>query len=63
MATGMSKRKTPEADHPTYAEMVGEAIIQLKQRQGSSRGAIANYMKAHNDFGTISAKVVSLHFC
>uniref|UniRef100_A0A914Q0X6 Chromo domain-containing protein n=1 Tax=Panagrolaimus davidi TaxID=227884 RepID=A0A914Q0X6_9BILA len=33
--------------HPPYAEMIKEAITELKNRKGSSRFAILKYIKEH----------------
>ena len=35
------------ADHPKYSEMIAAAITALKERNGSSRQAIAKYIKAN----------------
>ncbi|GAA30285.2 histone H1/5 [Clonorchis sinensis] len=39
-------KKAPSA-HPPYFDMVKHAIKELKERNGSSRQAIAKYVKAH----------------
>ena len=39
--------KKPTTRHPKYNEMVCAAIAELKGRKGSSRQAIAKYVKAH----------------
>ena len=39
--------KKPTTRHPKYSEMVCAAIAELKGRKGSSRQAIAKYVKAH----------------
>lgn len=43
-----SKSKKP-ASHPKFREMVIEAITALKERNGSSRQAILNYITKHYD--------------
>lgn len=45
-----AKPKVP-ADHPKYNEMICAAIAALKERSGSSRQAIAKYIKAHYKVG------------
>ena len=35
------------ADHPKYSEMIAAAVVALKDRKGSSRQAIAKYIKAN----------------
>lgn len=42
-----SKPKAP-ANHPPYKEMVVKAIVALKERNGSSRQKILNYIKSNN---------------
>ena len=42
-----SKPKAP-ANHPPYKEMVVKAIIALKERNGSSRQKILNYIRSNN---------------
>ncbi|CAH8666057.1 unnamed protein product [Dicrocoelium dendriticum] len=42
-----AKSKKAHADHPPYFDMVKHAIKELKERNGSSRQAIAKYIKAH----------------
>ena len=45
-----AKPKAP-AEHPKYNEMISAAIAALKERNGSSRQAIAKYIKAHYKVG------------
>lgn len=42
-------KKSPKAPaaHPPYREMIGHAIKDLKERNGSSRQAISKYIKSH----------------
>lgn len=46
---GKAKKKVEKkpAAHPTYIEMISAAIVALKERSGSSRQAIAKYVKAN----------------
>ena len=53
---GTKKAKKPAAEkkpaaHPTYIEMIKAAIAALKERGGSSRQAIAKYIKANYKVG------------
>ena len=41
----------PAADHPKYIDMVCAAVVALKERNGSSRQAIAKYIKANYKVG------------
>lgn len=45
---GATKAKAP-ASHPTYQDMIAEAITQLKDRNGSSRQSLKKYVKANNN--------------
>jgi len=36
-----------KAEHPTYREMISAAIVNLKERNGSSRQAIKKYIHAN----------------
>jgi len=40
-------KKTSPPEHPPYKEMVKEAILALKERNGSSRPALKKYIKAN----------------
>ena len=42
----VKKVKKP-AEHPKYSEMIKQAVASLKERNGSSRQAIAKYVKAN----------------
>ncbi|KAF7255809.1 hypothetical protein EG68_07507, partial [Paragonimus skrjabini miyazakii] len=42
-----TKTKKAPANHPPYFDMIKHAIKELKERNGSSRQAIAKYVKAH----------------
>ena len=48
------------AAHPKYSEMVGKAIVALKERGGSSRQAILKYIMANFNVGK-DAKTVNVH--
>ena len=49
-----SKKAQKPADHPKYTEMIVAAIAALKERNGSSRQAIAKYIKANYKVGDTS---------
>ena len=56
-ANSSAKRKptAPKkpAEHPPYADMIIAAILALKERNGSSRQAIAKYIKANYKVGEV----------
>jgi len=47
-AKKVATKKAKPADHPKYSEMIIKAISELKDRKGSSRQAIAKFVKANN---------------
>ena len=48
-----AKKAAPKkpAEHPKYIDMIKAAIVSLKERNGSSRQAIAKYIKANYKVG------------
>ena len=57
-ADGETKAKTKKtttaskpADHPSYKEMITQAVTELKERSGSSRQAIKKYIHANFSVG------------
>ncbi|TID13967.1 hypothetical protein E2P81_ATG07034 [Venturia nashicola] len=54
--TGTPKAKVAAAgpQHASYQDMVKEAIVNLKERNGSSRQAIKKYIQANNNLGSTS---------
>lgn len=46
-ATKGAKSAKAPASHPAYKDMIKEAIVQLKERNGSSRQAIKKYIQAN----------------
>ena len=50
-STQKKAAKQPVNDHPKYAVMIKEAILALKERNGSSRQAIDKYIKANYKVG------------
>ncbi|KAI8239713.1 Histone H1 [Colletotrichum sp. SAR 10_96] len=45
---------TKKASHPSYQDMITEAIVALKERNGSSRQALKKYVKANNQINVVS---------
>jgi len=43
-----AKGKSGSSDHASYQDMITDAIINLKDRNGSSRSALKKYVKANN---------------
>ena len=43
-AESKKPQSSPAPSHPTYNKMISEAIIQLKERKGSSKKAIQKYI-------------------
>ena len=56
MSESPKKKAAPKkpAEHPKYTEMIAAAITALKDRKGSSRQAIAKYIKANYKVGDSS---------
>ncbi|KPI45366.1 Histone H1 [Cyphellophora attinorum] len=48
------KKAAAPAAHASYKDMIKEAILNLKERNGSSRQAIKKYVKANNKITTTS---------
>lgn len=46
-----TKKPAKPAEHPKYIDMISAAITSLKERTGSSRQAIAKYIKANYKVG------------
>ncbi|KAL0091543.1 hypothetical protein J3Q64DRAFT_1320462 [Phycomyces blakesleeanus] len=46
-ATPKVKSATKKAEHPTYEDMIKDAVLSLKERKGSSRPAIKKYILAN----------------
>ncbi|PNS16144.1 Histone H1 [Sphaceloma murrayae] len=56
------KKTASAAAHPTYQDMIKEAVIQLKERNGSSRQTLKKYVMANNSLGNISDGVYTARF-
>ncbi|KAL1303347.1 hypothetical protein AAFC00_006746 [Neodothiora populina] len=48
--------------HASYQDMIKEAIMNLKEKGGSSRQAIKKYVLANNNLGGVSDAMLSSHF-
>ncbi|KAF3279572.1 hypothetical protein TWF970_004114 [Orbilia oligospora] len=46
--TTTTKKTSTPADHPSYKDMIKDAILQLKERNGSSRQALKKYVLSNN---------------
>lgn len=53
-ATSTKKASGSAPAHGSYIDMIKEAILSLKERNGSSRQAIQKYIKANNNVGNIT---------
>ncbi|PVI07025.1 hypothetical protein DM02DRAFT_382756 [Periconia macrospinosa] len=53
-ATSTKKASGSAPAHGSYIDMIKEAILTLKERNGSSRQAIQKYIKANNNVGNIT---------
>ena len=54
------KNKKGPQNHPKYSKMIGEALVALKDRGGSSRQAILKHIMANYDVGK-DEKTVNNH--
>ncbi|OAQ66165.1 histone H1 [Pochonia chlamydosporia 170] len=43
-----------KSTHASYQDMITDAIVNLKDRNGSSRQSLKKYVKANNNLGTVS---------
>ncbi|KAK4542406.1 hypothetical protein LTR36_006863 [Oleoguttula mirabilis] len=53
-ATAGAKKTAAAPAHGSYLDMLKEAIINLKERNGSSRQALKKYVKANNELGSVT---------
>lgn len=53
-AATTKKGAASTSNHPPYGDMIKEAIINLKDRMGSSRQAIKKYVQANNNLGGVT---------
>ncbi|KAF2459448.1 linker histone H1 and H5 family-domain-containing protein [Lineolata rhizophorae] len=59
--TGSTKKSGSGVTHPSYADMIKDAILNLKERNGSSRQAIKKYIKANNNLGETTDAAFTSH--
>ncbi|KAJ5372194.1 Histone H1 [Penicillium concentricum] len=59
--TSASKKAAPPA-HTSYRDMIKDAIISLKERNGSSRQAIKKYVQSNNKINVTSQSVFDSQF-
>jgi histone H1/5 len=59
--TSASKKAAP-APHTSYRDMIKDAIISLKERNGSSRQAIKKYVQSNNKINVTSQSVFDSQF-
>ncbi|KAJ5971063.1 Histone H1 [Penicillium vulpinum] len=59
--TSASKKAAPAA-HTSYRDMIKDAIISLKERNGSSRQAIKKYVQSNNKMNVTSQSVFDSQF-
>ncbi|KAJ5210359.1 hypothetical protein N7491_010165 [Penicillium cf. griseofulvum] len=59
--TSASKKVAP-ATHTSYRDMIKDAIISLKERNGSSRQAIKKYVQSNNKINVTSQSVFDSQF-
>ncbi|CAI7667702.1 hypothetical protein N7533_000598 [Penicillium manginii] len=60
-ATGATKKATPAA-HASYRDMIKDAIVNLKERNGSSRQAIKKYVSSNNKINVASQATFDAQF-
>ncbi|KAI9839398.1 MAG: hypothetical protein M1838_004335 [Thelocarpon superellum] len=61
-ATGAAPKKASTSSNPSYKDMIKDAIVQLKDRNGSSRQAIKKYVQANNKINAVSPAVFDSQF-
>lgn len=60
-ATAPKKAAAAAPAHPTYQEMISDAIRNLKDRTGSSRQAIKKYVQNNNNLGNTTDAAFNVH--
>lgn len=60
-ATATKAKVASTSTHASYQEMIKIAIVNLKDRKGSSRQAIKKYIKANNDLGATTDAAFTSH--
>ncbi|KAH0239015.1 hypothetical protein KCV00_g10412, partial [Aureobasidium melanogenum] len=61
-AAAPKKAAAKEPAHASYQEMIKEAIINLKDRQGSSRQALKKYVQANNNLSSVTEAAFTNQF-
>ncbi|KAK3677137.1 hypothetical protein LTR78_002675 [Recurvomyces mirabilis] len=61
-STGGAKKAAAASAHASYEDMIKEAIINLKDRSGSSRQALKKYVQANNNLGGVTDASFTSHF-
>ncbi|GIZ47708.1 hypothetical protein CKM354_001079300 [Cercospora kikuchii] len=61
-ATKKASKPAGASQHGTYQDMIKEAIVSLKERNGSSRQAIKKYVQANNNLTGVSDAVFTAQF-
>ncbi|TIA21783.1 hypothetical protein D6C81_03627 [Aureobasidium pullulans] len=61
-AAAPKKAAAKEPVHASYQEMIKEAIINLKDRQGSSRQALKKYVQANNNLSSVTEAAFTTQF-
>jgi len=60
-ATASKAKTATSSSHGSYQDMIKNAIVNLKDRKGSSRQAIKKYIKANNDLGATTDAAFATH--
>lgn len=60
--TSAPKKAAPTVPHTSYRDMIKDAIISLKERNGSSRQAIKKYVQSNNKINVTSQSVFDSQF-
>ncbi|KAL4866651.1 linker histone H1 and H5 family-domain-containing protein [Aspergillus spectabilis] len=61
-ATTAKKAAAAAPTHVSYRDMIKDAILNLKERNGSSRQSIKKYVKANNKLSTASSNAFDSQF-
>lgn len=60
--TGAATKKTATSSHASYKDMIRDAILNLKERNGSSRQSLKKYVQANNQITVASPAAFDAHF-
>ncbi|KAL1998831.1 hypothetical protein VTN02DRAFT_5507 [Thermoascus thermophilus] len=61
-STGAPKKASGSASHASYRDMIKDAILSLKERNGSSRQSIKKYVQANNKITVASQNAFDAQF-